>query len=221
MFQPMTDLDYFRLLVEDSQTVPLFEAAASLGRMAYPMFDLQEAQAGLDALAAQCADACRGASTERARLQRALRCFYGTQGFAGNAQDYYDADNSYLHRVIESRRGIPITLAVLFSELARHVGLELNGVAFPGHFLLRADLHEGVVIIDPFTGASLDRQALVQRAQPYGMDPDRLLGPASAQQILIRMLNNLQAIYTQSGSADLLAQVTERLQILQDGPSAS
>lgn len=221
MYQPIPDLEYFRLLVEDAQTVPLFEAAASLGRIAYPTFDLQEAQAGLDTLAAQCAEACRGASTERARLQRALRCFYGTQGFAGNAQDYYDADNSYLHRVMDTRRGIPITLAVLFCELARHVGLDLSGVAFPGHFLIRADLHEGVVIIDPFTGASLDRQALVQRAEPYGMDPDRLLGPASAPQILIRMLNNLQAIYTHAGRADLLDQVMERLQILQGEPSAS
>jgi len=219
MYQTISDLDYFRMLVKDAQTVPLLESAIVLGRMAYPALDLQQVQAEFDALAGQLAQACRGASTERARLSHALQWFYGTHGFAGNAQDYYDADNSYLHRVMATRRGIPISLAVLFAELTRHVGLDLSGVAFPGHFLIRADLHEGVVIIDPFTGASLDRDTLIQRAAPYGMKPERLLGPASAPQILMRMLNNLQAIYAQQGRDELLEHCVARLQVLQEVPS--
>jgi regulator of sirC expression with transglutaminase-like and TPR domain len=219
MYQTISDLDYFRMLVQDAQTTPLLESAIVLGRMAYPELDLQQVQADVDALAAQLAQACRSVSTERSRLSHALQWFYGTHGFAGNAQQYYDADNSYLHRVIATRRGIPISLAVLFTELTRHIGLELSGVAFPGHFLIRADLHEGVVIIDPFTGASLDRESLVQRAAPYGVDPERLLGPASAPQILMRMLNNLQAIYAQQGRDELLEHCMARLRILQEAPS--
>jgi regulator of sirC expression with transglutaminase-like and TPR domain len=186
MYQTISDLDYFRMLVKDAQTMPLLESAIVLGRMVNPELDLQQVQADVDALAAQLAQACRSASTERARLTHALQWFYGTHGFA---------------------------------ELTRHIGLELSGVSFPGHFLLRADLHEGVVIIDPFTGASLDRETLVQRAAPYGVEPERLLGPASAPQILMRMLNNLQAIYAQQGRDELLEHCMARLRILQEEPT--
>jgi regulator of sirC expression with transglutaminase-like and TPR domain len=217
MYQPipdLSDLDYFRLLIGDSESLPLVEAAASVALDAYPTLDLQGTMAAVDRLAGQLSDDCRGASTETARLQRALRFFYVRQGFAGNDQAYYDPDNSYLHRVIETRRGIPITLAVLFAELARHVGLDVDGVAFPGHFLLRVNLHEGMAVIDPFTGKSLDRAELDRWAAPHGVGAERLLGPASDRQILIRMLGNLRAIHTMQGRADLLAKVEARLRIV-------
>jgi len=215
MYRPIPDLDYFRLLIGDATSIPLLEAAASIGRDAYPELDLQGTLAAVDRLAEQLGDDCRGASTETARLQRALRFFYGTQGFAGNVHAYYDPDNSYLHRVLETHRGIPITLAVLFAELARHVGLDVGGVAFPGHFLLRVNLHEGLVVIDPFTGRSLGRSELDRRAAPHGVAAEHLLQPATARQILMRMLGNLQAIHAEQGRGDLLAKVGERLRILQ------
>jgi regulator of sirC expression with transglutaminase-like and TPR domain len=215
MYQPIPDLDYFQLLIGDSDSIPLLEAAASIALDACPALDLQGTLASVDRLAGQLADDCRGASTETARLQRALRFFYVRQGFAGNGQAYYDPANSYLHRVIETRRGIPITLAVLFAELARHVGLDVDGVAFPGHFLLRVNLHEGIAVIDPFTGRSLDRTELDRWAAPHGVGAERLLVPASDRQILIRMLSNLRAIHTLRGQADLLAKVEARLRIVQ------
>jgi regulator of sirC expression with transglutaminase-like and TPR domain len=217
MFEPLSPLAYFRLLVAQAGStdeLALFEAAASLAQDAHPELDLQATLDAFDRLAADLADACRGASTELARLQRALRFFYLMRGFAGNANDYYDPDNSYLHRVLETRRGIPISLAVLFAELARHVGLEVEGIAFPGHFLLRANLHAGVVIVDPFSGRSLDHEELTRRAAPYGLPLERLLQPASARQILIRMLNNLSAIHAQQGRRDLLDKVAQRLRVL-------
>jgi regulator of sirC expression with transglutaminase-like and TPR domain len=215
MYQPIPDLAYFRLLTGDADSIPLLEAAASIALDAYPSLDLQGTLAAFDRLARQLAQDCRGASTETRRLQRALRFFYVTQGFAGNVQAYYDPDNSYLHRVIETRRGIPITLAVLFAELARHVGLDVDGVAFPGHFMLKVNLHEGMAVIDPFNGNSLDRDELVRRAAPHGVGIERLLQPASARQILIRMLGNLRAIHDQQGHTELLAKVEERLRIVQ------
>jgi regulator of sirC expression with transglutaminase-like and TPR domain len=121
---------------------------------------------------------------------------------------------------METRRGIPITLAVLFSELAHHVGLDVEGVAFPGHFLLRANLSEGVAVIDPFTGASLGREDLDRRAAAHGAGPSQLLQPASARQILIRMLNNLRAIHVAQERGDLLEKVEERLAILRGDPGA-
>jgi regulator of sirC expression with transglutaminase-like and TPR domain len=222
MYHPVSPLEYFRLLVDgpDGDDIPLLEAATSLAVDAYPDLDLQGALASVDALAGELADACRGASTESARLRRALHFFFVARGYAGNVRDYYAPDNSYLHRVLETRRGIPITLAVLFAELARHVGLEVEGIPFPGHFLVRVNLHEGVVVIDPFLGRSLDRDELEQRAAPYGLPVERLLAPASPRQILIRMLNNLAAIHAQQGSRELLDKVEQRLRILGVSPVA-
>jgi regulator of sirC expression with transglutaminase-like and TPR domain len=214
MYRPVTALDYFRMLVDDTESIPLLEAAASLALDAYPSLDLQARLGEFDRLADRLAHACRGASTETARLQRTMRFFYATQGFAGNVHAYHDPDNSYLHRVLETRLGIPISLAVLFAELAGHVGLDVDGIAFPGHFLLRANLHEGIVVIDPFTGASLGRDELARRAAPHGVDPDRLLRPASARQILIRMLNNLRVVHAEQGRTELHDKVLERLRIL-------
>ena len=215
MYEPTTALGYFRMLVSDADSIPLLEAAASLALDAYPTLDLQASLAEFDRLAGQLAADCRSVSTETARLQQALHFFYVTQGFAGNVRAYHDPDNSYLHRVLETRRGIPITLAVLFAELVRHIGLEVDGIGFPGHFLLRVNLHEGVVVIDPFTGESLDGAELARRAAPHGVEAQALLQPAAPQQILIRMLNNLHAAHARAGREDLLEKVRERLRIVQ------
>lgn len=217
MFPSISELDYFRMLVSDPDSIPLFEAAASIGKDASPTLDLQDTQARFDEHAARLSLACRGASTETARLSKLLQFFFVTERFAGNVDDYYSPDNSYLHRVLQTRKGIPITLAVLLCELGGHVGLELSGIAFPGHFLVRANLHEGIAIIDPFSGQSLDQRALELRAAPYGLSREKLLQPASARQILIRMLSNLHAIYTQQGRNDLLEKTNARLDILQSG----
>jgi regulator of sirC expression with transglutaminase-like and TPR domain len=203
MYQRLSDLDYFRLLVRDPDSIPLLESAAAIATDAYPSLDLQQTLADFDALARRLASACAPALTETARLQQLLKFFFSDQGFAGNLVDYYDPDNSYIHRVLETRRGIPITLAVVLVELARHIGLDADGVSFPGHFLARIDLHEGLVVIDPFSGTSLDLDEIEQ-----------LLAPASSVQILTRMLNNLHAIHSERGDTTKLAQVGARLQAL-------
>ena len=213
-YGPIPPLDYFRLLVQDPDRIPLLEAAAAIALDACPELDLQEVLLTFDRLAAGLAAQCRGASTESTRLRRLLAYFYESEGFAGNTEAYYAADNSYIHRVLETRRGIPITLGLLFAELARHVGLEAEGVSFPGHFLVRVNLQEGVVIVDPFTGETLDREQLARRAAPYGASLGQLLQPAPAREILLRMLRNLRAIHEQSGEEALLEGVWRRLQIL-------
>lgn len=215
MYTRVSPVEYFRTLVDEPASIPLLEAAASLALDAYPSLDLQAVLDDVDRLCRQLADACRRASTETARLQQVLRFFYGVHGFAGNVAAYDDPDNSYLHRVLETRRGIPISLAVLLRELATHVGLDVDGVSFPGHFLVRVNLHAGTVVIDPFTGASLDRAELERRAAPHGVGADALLAPATSWQVLARMLNNLRAIHARRGRADLLDPVLERLRILQ------
>ena len=101
------------------------------------------------------------------RLRTLNQFFFRDLSFGGNLNDYYDPDNSYLHAVLRTRRGIPITLAVIWLELAAGLGLQAKGVAFPGHFMLKVTLPKGQVIIDPFTGQSLSREELSQRLEPY------------------------------------------------------
>lgn len=215
MYQAITDLDYFQLLTRDPNKIPLFEAALSIAKDQYPALDLQEGLSRFDALAKKLADRCRDLSTEQSRLRQTSQFFFKVCGFTGNQNNYYDPDNSFLHKVMETRRGIPISLAVLYCELARSVGLDAHGIGFPGHFLVKVKLHEGVVVLDPFTGHSLSRDDLQERAGPLGGKLDVLLQPASAPQILTRMLNNLRAIYDQQDRTALLAKVEQRLRLLQ------
>jgi len=225
MYEQVSDLDYFRTLVADPEHIPLLEAAASLGKDAQPELDLQEVLSCVDVQAQRLANRCVDLSTEFSRLQMTVDFFYKELRFAGNVNDYYSPDNSYLHKVLETRRGIPITLAVLFVEMARHVGLDAHGVSFPGHFLVSVNLHEGAVILDPFTGKSLSVDDLQERLEPFRqhlavgangeLSVEPFLVAAAPQEILLRMLRNLHLIYSQSGQREKLSQVDERLAVLQ------
>ena len=101
------------------------------------------------------------------RLRALNQFFFHDLSFGGNVNDYYDPDNSYLNAVLRTRRGIPISLAVLWMELAQGLGLQARGVGFPGHFMLKVTLPKGQVVIDPFTGQSLSREELSERLEPY------------------------------------------------------
>ena len=124
-------------------------------------------------------------------------------GFAGDGDNYFDSKNSLLNSVMDRRLGIPITLSVLYIELGRRIGLPLQGVSFPGHFLVILPLSRGVVVLDPYSeGASLelsDLEKLLFHVQPDHVwdsgQIQQLLEPATTQDILIRMLRNLKAIY--------------------------
>ena len=93
--------------------------------------------------------------------------YFQDLAFAGNVNNYYDPDNSFIHILLHTRRGIPITLAVLWMELAQGLGLSVRGVGFPGHFLVKVNLPMGQVVIDPIDGKSLSREELSERLEPY------------------------------------------------------
>lgn len=128
-------------------------------------------------------------------------------GFCGNSEDYYDPRNSYLNDVIERRRGIPITLAVLYIEIGRRIGLPLYGVSFPAHFLVKCALRDGTLVLDPYArGASLGLDDLQARLESvtHGLPLDEpaiasLLAPATPQEIFARILRNLRAIHAGRG----------------------
>jgi len=151
-------------------------------------------------------------------VEHLLRFMYEEIGFHGNTADYFDPRNSFLNQVIERKVGIPITLAIVLMEVGRRTGIDVHGVSFPGHFLVRMEGPRGPTFIDPFDGRILgkeDLRALFVRATGEPRDPDsRLLEPASKRQILVRILNNLRGIYSTRGDHDRLRGVLERMDVL-------
>jgi regulator of sirC expression with transglutaminase-like and TPR domain len=136
---------------------------------------------------------------------------YDELGFTGNRERYDDPRNSFLNEVIDRRTGIPISLAVVYLELARRAGLRVDGINFPGHFLLRAhgagtsDAGTGVTIIDPFHGGALlsehdCRQLLREHVGDEAAFDHTLLAPATRHDIVVRMLVNLKRLYVRMRS---------------------
>lgn len=224
-FEVPTPLAYFASLVESDEHFPLLEAAAAVAQDEYPELDVQRVLGEVDQLLARLKRRLASDAPALQRLRTLNQFFFRDLSFGGNLNDYYDPDNSYLHAVLRTRRGIPITLAVIWLELAAGLGLQAKGVAFPGHFMLKVTLPKGQVIIDPFTGQSLSREELSQRLEPYrqrsGLVDDfevplaLYLQAASPREIIARMLRNLKEIYiSQEDHARLIA-VLDRLLVLQ------
>jgi len=204
-FPTPTVLEYFESLVKSDDHFPLLEAATSLAQDEYPELDVQQVLGDVDQLLARLRRRLPADAAPLQRLRALNQFFFHDLSFGGNVNDYYDPDNSYLNAVLRTRRGIPISLAVLWMELAQGLGLQARGVAFPGHFMLKVTLPKGQVVIDPFTGKSLSREELSERLEPYkrsnGLvgDFDVPLGlylqPAAPREIIARMLRNLKEIH--------------------------
>jgi regulator of sirC expression with transglutaminase-like and TPR domain len=198
--------------------IDLAEAALLIAEAEYPNLDHARYARALDELGrAGDAAVARGPRAEE-KVTRAVRYMYETLGFRGDDDDYYDPRNSFLNDVLDRKRGIPITLALVLTEVCRRAGVDAHGVAFPGHFLVRADTPRGTILVDPFTGRQLSRdelRALFARATGQHRDPPaRLIEPATKVQILARMLNNLRAIYEQRRDEARLRGVLARLHVL-------
>jgi regulator of sirC expression with transglutaminase-like and TPR domain len=195
----------------------LLTAAAQVPLYAEPDCSPQRVLEQVRAWAAQLRVRVAPDASPFARLRLLNRFFFGELGFAGAGDDYQSAHNSYLHRVIERRRGIPITLSILYMELGRAAGLKLEGVSFPGHFLVRLGLHGGTVFIDVHGGgATLSTDDLRRRLRatlPGESDPPLapFLRAASEQEILARMLRNLKSIHWQAQQWEAALEVVNRL----------
>ncbi|HCY64799.1 MAG TPA: transglutaminase [Oxalobacteraceae bacterium] len=214
-------LDYFSALVQQDEDFPLFEAALAIAQDADPWLDFGAVQETVDSLAAQLQRRLPGDASDIQKLRLLNHFFYNELGFAGNVNDYYAPTNSYLQRVLESRRGIPISLAVIYIELAQQIGLEVRGVAFPGHFLMKLSIPAGEIILDPFNGASLSREELEERLEPYlgqyhhpELSLAVYLQTSPPRAILARMLHNLKALFTEQQDWERMLEVQQRLVIL-------
>ena len=217
--QAPTAAAYFAALVADDAGFPLLEAAIAVGQDEDPALDVQGVLVQVDTLAARLVRRIPADAAPLQRLRLLNRYFFGELGFAGNVNHYQDPRNSYLHEVLRTRRGIPITLALLYVELATRAGLAAHGVSFPGHFLVKLRLPAGEVIVDPFSGRSLSREDLIERLAPwrqaFGGEVEPPLAPllrvATPRETLARVLRNLKAIHRASGDRERLAAVLRRL----------
>lgn len=215
-------LDYFASLVQQDDSIPLFEAALAIAQDVDPQLDLEATQVEVDTLAAKLQRRLPSDASSVQKLRMLNHFFYRELGFGGNVNDYYDPDNSYLHRVIRTRRGIPISLAVLYMELAQQIGLTMKGISFPGHFLMKLSVQSGDIVLDPFNGASLSREDLEERLEPYfeqqsypGAIPlSYYLHAAHPREILVRMLRNLKTLFVEHMRWQRVLGVQQRLLIL-------
>ncbi len=183
--------------------------AALIAKDTYPSLDVLALLAELDQMAAPLFRL--GLEEQSAYDQSKILAdhIYGTLGFRGNETDYYDPKNSLLSDVMDRKLGIPITLAILYCEIARRVGVPARGVAFPGHFLVRIERPEGLpggaLTIDPFFGGRvLDEESIVRLLHralgpSETLRPGEHLSPAPAKSILVRLLTNLKAIHMTRG----------------------
>lgn len=181
------------------EQIDLAEAALLIADEADPPPDPAACLCRLDELAASAEEHLAFHGSPRARVEALCHFVFGRERFHGNTADYYDVRNSYLHEVLRRRTGIPITLALLLIELGKRVHLPLEGVNFPGHFLVRHVSPRGDVLVDPFSGRLLDGtdcEALLQRvAGPQASLRPELFHTAAPKALLRRMLNNLKGIH--------------------------
>ena len=221
---PATPLDYFAALVSDDNHLPLLEASAAIAQDEYPELDVQQVLGDVDQLLARLQRRTRETADPLQRLRLLNHFFFRDMGFGGNVNNYYDPDNSYLNVLLRTRRAIPVTLSVLWLELAQSLGLNARGVNFPGHFMVKVNLPNGQVVIDPFTGQSLSREDLSERLEPYkrrnGLVDDfdvpvgLYLQAAQPRDILARMLRNLKEVHRTQEDWSRLIAVQDRLLIL-------
>ncbi len=202
----------------------LLEAAAAIAQDEEPTLDIQAVLATCDALMVRLKRRLKRDAEPIQQLTALNQFFYQELGFSGNANNFYAPENSYLNEVFRTRRGIPISIAVIWLELARGLGLQADGVSFPGHFLVKVTLPEGLVVLDPLTGQSLGLERLSEQLLPFrnrtedGEDADTPLGlylqPATPRDILIRMLRNLKEIFSSQTDWPRLKCVLDRLIVL-------
>ncbi len=220
-----TPLEYFASLVQSDAEFPLLEAAISLAQDEYPDLDVQQMLGEVDQLLARLKRRVPADAMPLQKLRAVNQFFFRDLSFRGNVNNYYDPDNSYISVVLRTRCAIPISLAVLWLELAQGLGLAARGVGFPGHFMLKVNLPKGQVVIDPLDGQSLSREQLAERLEPFRRRSGLIdefevplglyLQATPPRDIVARMLRNLKEIHrTQEDWARMIAVQDRRVVLL-------
>jgi regulator of sirC expression with transglutaminase-like and TPR domain len=211
--------DFRQAVDRPEENIELGRAALTIALTDYPGLDISDYLARIDQLATE----VMGRLGPEADIYRSIAALsyvlFRQYGFHGNRDDYFDPKNSFLNEVIERKTGIPITLSVLYMEVARRAGLTLDGVGFPGHFLVKGVGDGEEIVIDPFnSGEIMSREDIDKMLfDLYGGKVafhSNFLAPSAKKDILKRMLANLKAIYINGNDLVRSLAALDRLVIL-------
>lgn len=212
--------DNLRVLVGGADDpIDLEKAAFLIARYAFPSLDEKVYTRKLDEMAREVRDRMgRRVSGEEA-VKTLNRYLFAEQGFRGNTKNYYEADNSYLNRVIDRRTGIPISLSIVYLLVGRRLGLPLYGIGMPGHFLVKFESERYKIFVDCFNAGALltekDCARFLMQAG-YGFE-EKYLQKSPTRSILIRTLKNLVAIYSKTDEPVKGSRLTRFMQVLDGG----
>lgn len=218
---------FARAVDEEDSRIDLARACLLVAEDAYPALDVDGYVGELERHARRLASRLGVDIAPEEKVVALNEFLFDDLGYVGNTRDYYDPRNSYLNEVIDRRTGIPITLAVLYIEIGRRIGLPMEGVSFPGHFLVRLRVRGGTLVLDPFAGgmpqSEDELRARLKRVVPPGatgnvpveqLPLETFLEPAGKRQILARLLRNLKGIYRGRNNPERLLEVLNRMMIV-------
>jgi regulator of sirC expression with transglutaminase-like and TPR domain len=209
----------FQMLAGQGDFLDLEFGAYTLAAMAYPQLTRKEISEPLDRMAEALDERIDAAESEDSEeTVSVLRSYFFEElGFYGNERNFYDPDNSFLHRVIERRTGIPISLACVYLLVGWRLDLPVYGIGLPGHFIIGHQTLRGPVYLDAFYGGRmLGKPDCIELVRQRGLRfQDSFLEPTPPRQILCRMMVNLLNIYTEQGAADRAQWLSQGLQVLQ------
>jgi len=193
----------FRDIAElEEEAFPLDRAALTMALEEYPNLDVPEYLRRLDTIAARAEVLIGQDPNPISKIEGMNQVLFVQEGLRGNDEDYYDPRNSFLNEVLDRRLGIPISLSVIFMEVARRIGFQINGLGFPGHFLVKHVADDRDIIIDPFNLGRIltpnNCQELLDKVYEGSVSMNAsLLQPMNKRAILTRMLYNLKGVYIQ------------------------
>ncbi|MDQ3755576.1 MAG: tetratricopeptide repeat protein [Acidobacteriota bacterium] len=205
------------LAAQPEASIDLAHAALLIAAEEQPGLDVERYRALLLELGVTARE--RVARAQGSAIKALNRFVFEELGFVGNHENYYEPSNSLLHEVLKRRRGIPITLSLVYIDVGRRAGLAIEGVGLPGHFIVRAqamtDAGAETALVDPFNGKIIDEDECQQRLDGMygGQAPltEEMLRPARPREILVRLLRNLKAIYAQSQLYRRALAITDRI----------
>jgi regulator of sirC expression with transglutaminase-like and TPR domain len=207
------------LVARPDASIDLARAALAIARIDHANLSPDRYLSRIDQLGAAVARRLGSESNPYRSIAATNYVLFHEQGFCGNREDYFDPKNSFLNQVIERKKGIPITLSVLYMLVAQKIGLTIHGVGFPGHFMVKYSDDQEEIVIDPFNGGDIrsvgDLRELLRAV--HGAETilrPRLLVPATKKQILERMLRNLKMIYLRERQFFKAISVLDRLLIV-------
>ncbi|MFQ5702092.1 MAG: SirB1 family protein [Acidobacteriota bacterium] len=211
---------FLDIIRRPEQEIDLAEAAFLIALEEYPSLDIAAYMGRLDQLAEGARPGVERAGENPFAVIDALNAYlFGRQRFRGNTREYFDPRNSFLNEVLDRRRGIPITLSVIYLEVASRLGFPLEGVGFPGHFLVRHSDAQRNILVDPFHGGEIllaaDCRSRLRATFGESVPLRRqFFEPVGTKRILARMLNNLKHIYMKDGDYARALRAIERLLML-------